>query len=119
MTTTRTVEVHLEELGEEPALQRADSWIAAALNALGGATGGEYRFVARSADDDSGAATTVLEGATFPMMRFLDLNALQEPNPSTDIAQRLADLDRDLVADGWRRQETSGRHWWSRTYEKA
>ena len=112
--TTRALEVHLEERG-------ADSWFAAALNAaLGGGAGfGEYRFVARSADDDSGAATTVLEGAAFPMLRFLDLNALQEPNPSTDIAQRLADLDRDLVADGWRRRETSGRHWWSRTYEKA
>ncbi len=111
--STRALEVHLEELGEGP-------WIAAALNALGGAAGfGQYRFVARSADDESGAATTVLEGATFPMLRFLDLNALQEPNPSTDLAQRLADLDRDLVADGWSRQERSGRHWWSRTYEKA
>ena len=111
--TTRTVEVHLEEL-------LGPSWRAAALAvALGSVADGEYRFVARSADDDSGAAMTVLEGATFPMMRFLDLNALQEPNPSTDIAQRLADLDRDLVADGWRRQETSGRHWWSRTYERA
>ena len=111
--TTRALEVHLEELGE-------DSWIAAALNALGGAAGfGQYRFVARPAADDSGAVMTMLEGATFPMLRFLDLDALQEPNPGTDIAQRLADLDRDLVADGWRRQETSGRHWWSRTYEKA
>ena len=110
--TTRTVEVHLEELV-------ADSWFAATLKALEGTGGGAYRFVARSADDDSGAATTVLEGATFHMLPFLDLNALQEPNPSTDIAHRLADLDRDLVADGWRRRETSGRHWWSRTYEKA
>ena len=110
--TTRTVEVHLEELG-------GDSTFATVLKGLGGAGGGEYRFVARSAGDDSGAATPVLEGVRFPMLRFLDLDALKEPNPSTDIAQRLADLDRDLVADGWRRQETSGRHWWSRTYEKA
>ena len=117
--TTRTLEVHLEELGPPQPVRGENSWIAAALNALGGAAGGQYRFVARSADDDSGAATTALEGATFPMMRLLDLNALQEPKPGTDIAQRLADLDRDLVADGWRRQERSGRHWWSRTYEKA
>ncbi len=110
--TTRTVEVHLEELG-------GDSLFAAVLKGLGGAGGGAYRFVARSTDDDSGAATTEHEGATFPMLPFLDLDGLEEPNPSTDIAQRLADLDRDLVADGWRRQETSGQHWWSRTYEKA
>ena len=42
--TTRTVEVHLEELGGELTVRGS-------AQGLGGAGGGDYRFVARSAGD--------------------------------------------------------------------
>ncbi|GAB2769072.1 hypothetical protein GCM10027020_22710 [Nocardioides salsibiostraticola] len=107
------LEVHLEAPGKL-------SWFATALSSLGGTAAFEqYRFVARSTDEDLDASTPVLQSTTFPLLRFTDLDAIPEPHPETDVAQRLADLDRDLVADGWRHREESGRYWWSHTYEKA
>lgn len=109
--TTQLLEVHLETLGQH-------SWFQLALSALAaGPAYDSYRFVARSADDDSGNAPAVVESGTFLLLRFMDPDALVEP-ASPDVTQRLAELDSDLVATGWRRQETLGRYWWSRIYQQ-
>ncbi|CUR61307.1 conserved hypothetical protein [metagenome] len=106
------VEVHLEEFGQH-------SWWRALLNTVTGTSGSaQYRFIARVA----GAADTpdlhVREGATFPLMRWQDLDDEHQPNAFSDIAhQRLEELDISLRNDGWCRSEETGRHWWSRTYE--
>lgn len=109
--TTRLLHVQLEPLGNH-------SWFQSALNLLAAGPAHEpYRFVARSPDDDPGIAPIVVESGTFPLLRFTDPEALAEP-ASTDVIQRLKELDRDLVAAGWRRREALGRYWWSRIYER-
>lgn len=111
--TAPTLEVHLEELNQTGLLYQA-------ATVLGGTSSfGPYRFVARAADDDAGEASTVAASATFLLLRFLDHDALTKLNASSDITQRLAELDRDLVADGWRQGEAQGPYWWSRTYQQA
>lgn len=111
---TQIVEVHLEELGQH-------SWVLAAFNTLTGTAGSaQYRFVARPPDDPSGEARPRIVGATFPMMRWQDLNNQTEPNGWSEIARdRLAELDRELLAAGWRRREQPGRHWWSWSYTRT
>ena len=106
------VEVHLEELGQH-------SWWIALLNTMTG-TGGsaQYRFVARLAGSSDTRDVHVREGATFPLMRWQDLDNEHQPNGFSDIAhQRLEELDASLCGDGWSRCEGHGRHWWSRRYE--
>lgn len=114
--STRVLEVHLEEVVEQSV---GLSLVQSLLSALGGtAAYAPYRFVARTADD-SGEESTVVASATFPLLRFLDQDALSEPPASSDVARRLEELDRDLVTAGWRQREALGRHWWSRTYQQA
>ena len=105
-------EVHLEELGQH-------SWWKAFLNTLGGTNGSaQYRFVARRAGAPDTRERHVREGATFPLMRWQDLDDEHQPNAFSDIAhQRLEELDASLRDDGWRPCGQPGRHWWSRTYE--
>lgn len=106
------VEVHLEELGQH-------SWWKALLNTMTGTNGSaQYRFVARIAGYADTPNLHVREGATFPLMRWQDLNNERQPNAFSDIAhQRLEELDATLRDEGWSRCEVPGRHWWSRTYE--
>lgn len=110
MATKDPLEVHLEELGQR-------SWWRAALGTLTGSYGsGQYRFVARPADADETSEPRVV-GATFPMMRFQNLDDLTEPNAWLATAQeRLQELDAQLVGEGWRREPGTGRHWWSMRY---
>lgn len=62
----------------------------------------------------------VCVGATFPVMRLQDLNDEREPNAWLDVArERLAELDAELVDQGWRRSPARGRHWWSVVYERG
>lgn len=109
--TSQSLEVHLETLGKH-------SWFHLALSSLAaGPAYDSYRFVARSTDDASGKAPALVESGTFPLLRFMEPDALVEP-ASPDVTQRLAELDSDLVAAGWRRTETLGRYWWSRIYQQ-
>jgi hypothetical protein len=107
------LEVHVEELGQH-------SWWKALLTTLGGTYGStQLRFVARPPGPDAGGAGHLF-GATFPAMRLSDLDDLTEPNAWLDEArERLEELDRQLVAQGWHRVGTTGRHWWSRTYGRV
>ena len=108
------VEVHLEELGQH-------SWWKALVNTLTGINGSaQYRFVARRAGSSDTPDVHVREGATFPLMRWQDLDDEHQPTAFADIApQRLEELDASLRDDGWSRCEEPGRHWWSRTYEAS
>ncbi len=110
-TETETVEVHLEELGQH-------SWAKALANTLGGSYGSaQYRFVARWPGKEHQASGHVVTGATFPVMRFQDLENLDKPNAWIETAQeRLEELEKELLGRGWRRDGNSGQHWWSRTY---
>lgn len=107
----RHIEVHLEELGQH-------SWLLALANTLGGTSGSaQYRFVARTSGQPDQPASHVLVGATFPLMRWQDLDDEHLPNGFADLArERLAEIDEQLHADGWRRCGV-GRHWWSLAYE--
>lgn len=111
MTGQETVEVHLEELGQH-------SWVKALANTLGGSSGSaQYRFVARSPGKEHHADDHVVTGATFPVMRFQDLENLNKPNAWIETAQeRLEEIDAELLGRGWRRDSSTGQHWWSRTY---
>jgi hypothetical protein len=104
------LEVHLEELGQH-------SWWRALLNTLAGLAGSaQFRFVARPPGPDETVIDHVL-GATFPMVRWQDLDDPREPNAwIKDARERLQELDRELVDRGWRRLGTTGRHWWSLGY---
>ena len=109
----REVEVHLEELGEHSGLK-------AALNTLAGSSGSaQFRFVARRSGAPDTVGSHVAVGATFPVMRFADLdNEVEQPHTWLETArERLDELDQELVAEGWRRHPGRGRHWWSLTYE--
>jgi hypothetical protein len=111
MNPQKTLEIHLEELGEH-------SWVKAALNTLSGSYGSaQYRFVARPPGQRHRPRDHVVTGATFPVMRFQDLDDLHRPNAWIETAQeRLDELDEELRADGWWPAATYGQHWWSRTY---
>lgn len=106
------IEVHLEELGQH-------SWLLALANTLGGTHGSaQYRFVARTSGRPDRRSSHVLEGATFPLMRWQDLDDEHLPNGFADLArERLAEIDADLRAHRWRRCDGVGRHWWSLAYE--
>jgi hypothetical protein len=107
----RTVEVHLEELGQH-------SWVKALANTLVGSFGSaQLRFVACPPGDRHRAADHVVTGATFPVLRAQDLDDVHLPNAWLDTArQRLDELDGELRGHGWRPGPATGRHWWSRTY---
>jgi hypothetical protein len=107
----RTVEVHLEELGEH-------SWVAALLTTTTGSHGSaQYRFVARAPGARHRASDHVLASSTFAMMRWQDLTDAHPPNAWLMGAhQCLDELDRDLRLRGWSPCPGEGRHWWSRTY---
>lgn len=111
MSTRTTVEVHLEELGQH-------SWVKALANTMIGLNGSaQVRFVARPPGEEHRPGDHVATGATFPVMRWQDLDDLRRPNAWIETAQeRLDELDDELRASGWRRGPDSGRHWWSRTY---
>lgn len=113
MTGTELVEVHLEELGQH-------SWVRALLSTMTGSHGSaQFRFVARSPRDDHDGPCHEVVGATFPVMRFQDLDDLTEPNAWLDTArERLNELDRQLREHGWQRQAGTGRHWWALTYTR-
>ncbi len=108
-----TLEVQLEELG-------GHSWVKALANTLTGLYGSAlYRFVARPPGEGHHASDHVV-GATFPVMRFQDLDDLHLPNAWIETAQdRLEELDAELCSHGWRRTPGDGEHWWSRTYVTA
>lgn len=111
MTGPRTIEIHLEELGEH-------SWALALANTMSSTSGSaQYRFVARPPGEPHRARDHVLTGSTFPAMRFQDLEHLQQPNAWIDTArERLEELDAELRTRGWTQADTVGAHWWSRTY---
>ena len=111
LTTRQTIEVHLEELG-------AHSWVKALANTVGGTYGSaQYRFVARPPGTRHRFSDHVVTGATFPGMRFQDLDDLHRPNAWIETAQeRLDELDEELLGHGWRQGSGDAQHWWSRTY---
>jgi hypothetical protein len=111
---TRKLEIHLEEWGER-------SWLTALLNTVSGSYGSaQLRFVARRPGDRHVTSDDVVVGATFPAMRFQDLDDLTEPNAWIDTARdRLRELDEHLTAVGWRREPGTGRHWWQLAYTDA
>lgn len=111
VSNQKTVEVHLEELGEH-------SWVKAVASTVSGSYGSaQYRFVARPPGERHHASDHVFTGATFPVMRLQDLDDLHRPNAWMETAQeRLEELDEELRARGWRRSGSDGQHWWSRAY---
>jgi hypothetical protein len=110
--SAEVLEIHLEELGQH-------SMVKSFLNVLGGSYGSaQFRFVARPAGPDRSSAEHVL-GATFPVLRFQDLDNRTKPNAWVDTAEeRLDELGVQLEAEGWVRQPGLGGHWWSRTYAR-
>ena len=111
MSRRQTAEVHLEELGQH-------SWVKALANTIGGSFGSaQFRFVACPTDKDHHVNDHVATGATFPVMRFQDLENVNHPSEWVEAArERLEELDEELLSRGWRRNGDSGPHWWSRTY---
>lgn len=111
MDDQKTLEVHLEEYGQH-------SWLKALANTLSGSYGSaQYRFVARPPGEGPHPSDHVVTGATFPVLRFQDLDDLRRPNAWIETAQeRLEELDGELRALGWRQGGGTGQHWWSRTY---
>lgn len=111
--TQRRIEIHLEEAGER-------SWPAALASTLTGSCGSaQLRFVARPPGKAGERREECVFGATFPVMRFQDLDDLHEPNAWIDTAQeRLDELDRRLRHEGWAPVDRAGRHWWSRSYTR-
>jgi len=114
MRTAQMLEIHVEELGQH-------SLVKALLNTLSGTFGSaQYRFVARRPGTEGGDSAGEWVGATFPVMRFQDLDNLTEPNAWLDLARdRLQELDGQLAADGGQRLPGHGPHWWSLTYHRA
>lgn len=112
LTDAARVEVHLEELGQH-------SWWKALLNTLTGTdASAQYRFVARPAGAPDVAGAHLLEGATFTLLRWQDLDDEHQPDELLETPRRrLAELDASLRSDGWTPCGGLGRHWWSRTYE--
>lgn len=106
------LEIHLEDLGQH-------SWVKSLVSLLGGGYGSaQFRFVARPPGSDREDCGHVL-GATFPVMRMQDLNDRKRPNAWLEIAEaRFAELDQQLVRDGWVCRPEVGRRWWARTYTR-
>jgi len=90
------------------------------VNTLTGSYGSaQFRFGARLAGLPDVPASHVATGATFPVMRFADLNDQSVPNAWAGLArQRLEELDAELVRQGWRRRPDRGGRWWSLRYDK-
>ena len=111
MRSQKALEVHLEELGQH-------SWAKALANTVSGSYGSaQYRFVARPPGEWHHASDHIVTGATFPVMRFQDLNDIRRTGAWIETAQeRLDELDQELRAKGWRPSIGDGKHWWSRTY---
>ena len=112
-TAVPQLEVHLEDAGRR-------SWWASLGNVVSGSNGSaQFRFVARPPSAPSQAQGPAVVGATFPVMRGQDLNDRQAPNSWVELAEeRLEELHRRLLADGWVRAGGTGRHWWSRVYTR-
>lgn len=113
-TLPAVVEVHMEELGEH-------SWWKALANTLTGSYGSaQFRFVARPPCSHHDVRDHVATGATFPAMRFQDMDDLHEPNAWIEVArERLEELDEELRGHGWQRVDRHGAHWWSRSYRQG
>ena len=110
----RSVEIHLEELGQHSGLKA----LAGTMTGFYGMA--QFRFVARRCGAPDQARHHVATGATFPVMRFADLDNEVEPNAWLDTArERLGELDRELARDGWHRRPGRGPHWWSLTYDRS
>jgi hypothetical protein len=107
------LEIHLEELGEH-------SWWRALINTVTGSYGSaQYRFVARPPAARHAQDEHVVTGATFPMMRWQDLDDRTTPNAWIETARdRLDELDGELTSQGWHLKEEAGAHWWSRSYSR-
>lgn len=112
------LEVHLEELGEH-------SWARTLVNTVTGSFGSaQFRFVARTVgrgpgDRDHAASDDVFVGATFPLLRWQDLDDRSGSDVGTELAtERLQELDREVTRAGWVRDGGTGRHWWSRSYHR-
>jgi len=112
-TALPELEVHLEDAGRR-------SWLASVANVVAGNNGSaQFRFVARPPTASAHAPGPAVVGATFPVMRWQDLNDRRPPNTWGDLAEeRLEELHRRLLADGWVRTGETGRHWWSRIYTR-
>ena len=107
------MEIHLEELGQHSGLK------ALAGTLLGSSGTAQFRFVARRREAPDTVSDHVATGATFPVLRFSDLDDEVEPNAWLDTARdRLAELDQQLAHEGWRRRPGHGSHWWSLTYDR-
>jgi hypothetical protein len=104
-TGKAVVEIHLEDFGQH-------SWVRALVNVLAGHyASAQCRFVARRAEAPHTLSKHVAVGATFPMMRFADLDDQVEPNTWPGLArERLDELDEELTHLGWRRRPERGRH---------
>ena len=113
MTVTEILEIHMEELRQhsrEPVLVGAGA---------GPATPPQCRFVARAPGRHHEATDHLVVGEAFPVSRAQDLDDRTEPNSWLDTARdRLAELDRLLLGDGWQRRAGPGRHWWSLSYAR-
>jgi hypothetical protein len=107
------LEIHLEEPGEH-------SWWKALLNTVSGTDGSaQYRFVARPPASRHEQEEHVVTGATFPMMRWQDLDDEATPNAWIETArERLEEPDGQLTSQGWPRGLETGAHWWSRAYAR-
>lgn len=107
------VEVVLEDYGGTSVLRRL-------ATTLSGTYGTQlYRFVARPLGDPVPSSERVAVSGTFPVSP-LDV-AQDDVHPrhawSQEAADRLAELDHELVAAGWHLRER-GSHWWSRVYDR-
>jgi hypothetical protein len=79
---------------------------------------GYFRFVARARSADPRWPTYAMAGATFPATRpSLEDVGAQGTWLETQ-RERLQELHRQLVAEGWR-PAGRGPHWWSATYRRS
>ncbi len=107
------VEVALEDYGGTSLLRRIGT-------TLTGQYGTQlYRFVARPQGDEAASSTPVAVSGTFPASP-LDVTQ-DDVHPrnawSEEAAGRLAEMEAELEAAGWRVAE-HGAHWWSRLFER-
>jgi len=108
------IEVHLEELD-------AHSWLRAVPDTLTEPYGrGQFRFVVVPAGADHSLKDHLAASVSFPALLLQDPDSPSQPDAWLDVArQRLADLDSELVREGWHRRPGRGRHWWSFEYDAA
>ncbi len=105
------VEVDLEDYGGTSVLRRL-------ATTLTGQYGTQlYRFVARRPGAQDPSADRVAVSGTFPASPLLVVQDDVHPRDawSQEARDRLAELEHELTATGWRLQDR-GPHWWSRTY---